>query len=563
MPAVSGQNAPLRPKTCGRLAGPKGPGTRVPSGSHISSGKRAFSLITTKCLANELIGYHSADWPGNGQSNEVQVDQRPSGGLELPPVAPVLMQSLRAVGYTTPAAVADLVDNSISANARRVAIRFTAAPEPLVAVVDDGDGMDESTLVSAMRFGSRDPRLPSTGIDLGRFGLGLKTASLSQCRRVTVASCSHGRLAVARWDLDECERRGSWWLEIPESSTVPPDVIGLLRSNGRGTAVVWQNLDRLAIDGISDPRHALDVSMESVGDHLAMVFHRFLAGEVGGAFDITINDRPLPRLDPFLEGHARGQSLHGESFMVDGHAVTVSPFVLPFPSRLKPGELDRAGGRESLKTGHGFYVYRGGRLVVPGGWFRIVPSDELIRLARVRVDVPVELDHLWKVDIRKTMAEPPAALRPELKRIVGAVTIRSRRVYSYKGTQQQNADRIPVWVRQDSRDGAASWKVNREHPAIAAMMKPGRSDLDLQQVLRLVEELLPVHDIHLHISNDLPVVETHTIENADLQALARRMVDVFADQPEVVKLLLDRLPLTDPFSRDPDYARQIADALRT
>jgi hypothetical protein len=99
-----------------------------------------------------------------------------------------------------------------------------------------------------------------------------------------------------------------------------------------------------------------------------------------------------------LEGHARGQSLHGESFMVEGHPVTVSPFVLPFPSRMKPGELDRAGGRESLKTGHGFYVYRGGRLVVPGGWFRIVPSDELIRLARVRVDIPVELDHLWRID---------------------------------------------------------------------------------------------------------------------------------------------------------------------
>src|SRR2546422_3108314 len=462
---------------------------------------------------------------GRSNSTRIRLDQLPLVGLELPPVAPMLMQSLRAVGYTTPAAVADLVDNSIAAAARQVAIRFTAAPEPLVAVVDDGEGMDETTLVAAMRFGSRDPRVASRGIDLGRFGLGLKTASLSQCRRLTVASRRNGLLAVAGWDLDECERRGTWWLSRPDASTVPADLSNLLSAQGHGTAVLWQNLDQLVARGGVDPRRGLEISMEDVANHLAMVFHRFLAGEVAGAFDITVNDRPLPRLDPFLEGHARGQTLHGESFMVEGHAVTVSPFVLPFPSRLKPGELDRAGGRESLKTGHGFYVYRGGRLVVPGGWFRIVPADELIRLARVRVDVPVELDHLWKVDIRKTMAEPPAALRPELKRIVGTVTIRSRRVYAYKGTQQQDADRIPLWARQDARDGAAAWRVNRAHPVVAAMTRPGQPDPDIDQLLRLLEELLPIHDIHLHISNDLPVAESPGIDSNELEALARRMLE--------------------------------------
>jgi hypothetical protein len=198
------------------------------------------------------------------------LDQRPSLGIELPPVAPVLMQSLRAVGYTAPAAVADLVDNSIAAAARHVAIRFTAAPEPLVAVVDDGEGMDETTLVAAMRFGSRDPRVASTGIDLGRFGLGLKTASLSQCRRLTVASRRDGTLAVAAWDLDECERRRTWWLERPDASTVPTDVLDLLSPHDHGTAVVWQKLDRLSATGAADLRHALDISMDDVANHLAM-----------------------------------------------------------------------------------------------------------------------------------------------------------------------------------------------------------------------------------------------------------------------------------------------------
>ena len=487
---------------------------------------------------------------------------RGSNGVELPPLASMLMQSLRAVGYTAPAAVADLVDNSVAAAARNVAIRFATAPEPLVAVIDDGVGMDETTLVAAMRFGSRDPRVASIGPDLGRFGLGLKTASLSQCRKLTVASRRSGVLTVAAWDLDECDRRGTWWLSRPDPSTIPSDVMELLNARSSGTAVLWQDLDRLAPSGGSNQRRELEIAMDEVADHLAMVFHRFLAGEVAGTFDITVNDRSLPRLDPFLAGHARGQALHGESFLIEGREVTVSPFVLPFPSRLKPGELDRAGGRESLKTGHGFYVYRGGRLVVPGGWFRIVPSDDLIRLARVRVDVPVELDHLWKVDIRKTIAEPPLALRPELKRIVGAVTLRSRRVYTYKGTQQQDADRIPLWIRQDARDGAAAWRVNRDHPVVTAMSAHDRSEVGVEQMLRLLETLLPVHDIHLHLSNDLPVAETPELDGSALEALALRMVGAFRDQPDAVQLLLDRLPMTDPFSRDPQRARRIADGLR-
>lgn len=482
-----------------------------------------------------------------------------SSGIELPPVAPLLMQSLRAVGYSIQAAMADLIDNSIAANAKNIEIYFDATDAQYFATVDDGRGMDEATLVASMRFGSCDPREARTGTDLGRFGLGLKTASLSQCRRFTVASLRHGNLSLARWDLDECERRGTWWLERPGAAEVPPDILDRLASRKHGTAVIWERLDRLAAAG-GDVARALDRLMDEAADNLALTFHRFLSGEIMGPFSIMLNSRPLPHLDPFLAGHARGQMLHVEAFSIEGHAVSVSPFVLPFPSRLKPGELDRAGGREALKTGHGFYVYRGGRLVVPGGWFRIVPADELARLARVRVDVPVALDHIWKVDIRKTTAEPPPALRPHLRRIVGDVTARSRKVYTHKGTPRHEG-RVPLWRRHDGRDGAASWMANREHPAIAALIMGHRSDGDIERLLKLLEASLPAHDIHLHISNDLPVAEVEVPTFEELLALAERMVAAFADQPNIVRSLLTRLPLTDPFDRDPDTARRIAERL--
>lgn len=468
--------------------------------------------------------------------------------MELPPLASMLMQSLRSVGYNTSAALADLVDNSVAAGARRVRISLSMLPEPMAALVDDGAGMDEATLIAAMRYGSRDPRESRSGSDLGRFGLGLKTASLSQCRRLTVVSLRDGMLEAARWDLDECDRRQAWWLEQPSSGDLPQEPVSMLREQGRGTAVIWEKLDRTDAAG----EHAfLDAA-----DHLALVFHRYLAGEFSAPLSISLNERALELIDPFLEGHSRGQALHGDVFTIDGHAVRVSPFVLPFPSRLKARDLERAGGRESLRSRHGFYIYRGGRLVVSGGWFRIVPGDDLIRLARIRIDVPVELDHLWKVDIRKAIAEPPPALRQHLRRIVGNVADRSRRVFTHKGIPADDGRRVALWQRVELRESGAAWRINRDHPAIR-MMLSGYGGSEAAAGLKLLEEHLPIHDIHIHTANDQPVADPPAFDEAELEALARRLKSAFGGQPEQAARMIESLPSAEPYCRDPDAARRV------
>lgn len=491
--------------------------------------------------------------------SELSEEQSPDG-LEVAPVAAQLMQSLRSIGYTTQAAIADIVDNSIGANAERIEIDFAHTPHAFVSILDDGWGMSRDELLKAMRYGSRDPREKRPSGDLGRFGLGLKTASLSQCRRLTVATLQNDELSVAVWDVDECERRGSWWLLTPDSSAVSDELIQALRSRGHGTAVVWENLDRLLGNSSVAARRALDDTMSAASDHLALVFHRFLNGSLATRLSIRVNGRDLPAFDPFLEGHQRGQALHAETFSVDGHIVTVSPFVLPFPSKLRAADLEKSGGRERLKVGHGFYIYRGGRLVVPGGWFRIVPADDLVRLARIRVDVPVELDHIWKVDVRKATAEPPAALRDHLKRIVGQAATRSRRVYTHKGTPARDPLHVPVWQRRDLRDGLATWTLNREHPLVAAAVRDGASAATVRTLLDMTERLLPVHDIHIHLTNDLPVDDSGNIE--DLETVALQLLSVFDDDEVTRSKLLDTLHLTEPFSCDPERARQIAEGLR-
>jgi hypothetical protein len=376
---------------------------------------------------------------------------------------------------------------------------------------------------------------------------------------VTVASLRDDELSVAVWDVDECERRGCWWLLTPDSSAVSDDLIGMLRAAGHGTAVIWENLDRLLGNGTATARRALDETMATTADHLALTFHRFLDGSLGRRVSMKVNGRPLPTFDPFLEGHQRGQALHAETFSIETHIVSVSPFVLPYPSKLKAVDLEKSGGRERLKVGHGFYIYRGGRLVVPGGWFRIVPADDLVRLARIRVDVPIELDHIWKVDVRKATAEPPPALRDHLKRIVGHAASRSRRVYTHKGIPARDGSHVPVWQRQDLRDGLATWTLNREHPLVAAALREGATAATMRTLLDLTERLLPIHDIHIHLTNDLPVEERGGVD--DLEALAVVFLEAFDDDRETRSRLLATLHLIEPFSREPELARQIAERL--
>lgn len=179
------------------------------------------------------------------------------------PRASALIESLRAFGYTLPAAVADLVDNSISARAHTVSITaHWAGPDSWIAVVDDGQGMTEAELIEAMRAGSQSPREARRRDDLGRFGLGLKTASFSQARELTVRTRRDNATAERRWDLDVVAESGEWRLlrEIDEQSRrlLPVDAMEM------GTGVLWRRMDRVVGDSAVDDAKARDRFLHSV-----------------------------------------------------------------------------------------------------------------------------------------------------------------------------------------------------------------------------------------------------------------------------------------------------------
>ena len=102
-----------------------------------------------------------------------------------------MLESLRGLGYSTGAALADIIDNSVSAGASEVRLDFAwDGPNSRITVLDDGRGMDDAELESAMRLGDKNPLDARLAHDLGRFGMGLPNSSISQASRVGTSMSS-------------------------------------------------------------------------------------------------------------------------------------------------------------------------------------------------------------------------------------------------------------------------------------------------------------------------------------------------------------------------------------
>lgn len=348
------------------------------------------------------------------------------------------MTSLRDIGYDLPSAVADLVDNSIDAGATTVSIAICRKGESsFIRISDDGRGMTERALDEAMRYGSR---RTYGSRELGKFGLGLKTASLSQCRCLTVAtkSTSGGRIRIRRWDLDHVRERDAWELERVLPSECPRYLIEPLRGS-TGTVVVWEKLDRILAYTWPEGEHALkalEAMGNSVAEHLSMVFHRFLSREVatGRRLKILFNGEPLEPWDPYARHERETRRLPEQRLRIEHngkpHLVVVRPHVLPSQVQFSSVESHAAAaGPRKWNRQQGFYIYRSDRLIQSGGWNRLRTMDEHSKLARIAVDVPAELEDLFQINVAKMRVVVPDDLRPQLRALAGGVVVAAQEAY--------------------------------------------------------------------------------------------------------------------------------------
>jgi hypothetical protein len=473
--------------------------------------------------------------------------------LEVLPDPISLIESMRAIGYTPETALADLIDNSISANASKVRIEYDASKEPFVVILDDGHGMSPAELTNAMRHGSRNPVETRSSQDLGRFGLGLKTASLSQCRKLTVIS-KQGKSVHARcWDLDFVQSENRWVVVVPsvrECKKLP--LYDALMGQESGTLVVWQSLDRL-LSGSLNPSAEMITRMSVLHSHLSFVFHRYTRKE--GSFPavaIFVNGVRLKSLDPFLKDNSFTQPLDGQEIRIEREVIRIQPYVLPHMNHLTSDQIDVAGGKEGLRSNQGFYVYRNRRLVIWGTWFRLVPKEEFFKLTRVQVDIPNTLDHLWALDIKKSAAYPPDIIRNRLRDLIPHFANTSRTTITYPGRKQkQKAGFEPLWERIEPSHGTFRYQVNLEHPVIRNFSGNLDSPTQkaLQHILELITVALPFESIYSDMCSDKRHGDSGN-QFSEMVALATKI-------KEVTGLSIDVVISLDPIGRFPQYHEEI------
>lgn len=474
--------------------------------------------------------------------------------IYVPPDARSMMESTRALGYSLESAMADLLDNSITADAKLIDIQFRPFDNPYLYILDDGNGMLPDEITQAMKYGSQNPNIIRETKDLGRFGLGLKTASLSQCRRLTVLSKKDGILSARCWDLDTIDDWNLIGLDEREREELPG--YSELMNFKHGTLVVWQKLDRL-LEGISASETLLGQKMKDVREHISLVFHRYLTGESGLAkIIVSMNKIPVEPSDPFLIGKSE-QIMDTEPIYIDKQKITVTPYILPHVSRLKVNELEKLGGEEGLRRKQGFYVYRNKRLLVWGTWFRLLRKDDMYKLARVKIDIPNSLDKQWTLDIKKSTAVPPEVIRKSLNTIVRTIADGSKRTYTFRGRKETSEGIDHIWDRLKTRDGI-KYIINRDHPSVKSienMLKKDEKHL-LEQVLKLVEIGLPLNALYVDLTGDEQFASDSFSDN-EIYEQASQIISSAVGNKQMLEDLFRLLDKTEPFSLAPKVLEKL------
>lgn len=479
----------------------------------------------------------------------------------LPPYAPILMESTRAVGYSLETAVADIIDNSIAASASRSEIFFFPLGEAYIAVLDNGTGMNEDELNTAMQYGSKDPVDRRGTADLGRFGLGLKTASLSQCRCLSVISKQGETLIGRRWDLDHVANACDWSLLLLDQDEIQtvPEIQHLLEKDS-GTLVVWQNLDRLQAGEVQFEQ-TFGRKMDVVRDHLALVYHRYLSGEAGiKKLRIEINGERILPADPFLKDKST-RPMDDEVIIIRGEKVLVRPYILPHISRMTSDEIGLLGGKEGLRRYQGFYVYRNKRLLVWGTWFRMMRQGDMSKLARIQVDLSNALDDLWALDIKKSSALPPAEVRENLRSIIDRIAEKSRRTWTFRGKKEISDTTVHVWNRLKSPSGGIYYEINREHPLVQQLTGCHESlKKPLLALLQQIEKSIPLNQLYVDLNNDEKVDNDQEQDPAAVGEALRALLEMGGEKEGKLSLL-ETMAGIEPFSLYPDVCYEIREEI--
>jgi hypothetical protein len=478
------------------------------------------------------------------------------------PEAASMIETFRSIGYTVESAIADIVDNSISAGAKNIWIDYLwQGRDTVLVITDDGKGMNNKELIHAMRPGCFSAKEIRPAKDLGRFGLGLKTASFSQCRKFCVYSKKmSGKPTYWAWDLDYVTKNNQWDLikYIPDCSSL----LERTKSLASGTAVIWWDIDRLTqiSQRSEDAKGSFLRTMDIVKAHLGMVFHRFISNGI----TIFLQQRSIAIWNPIMVGVAGLQPRPTSTF--ENGKIIIRGYILPHRSKLTPIEYELGKGPKNSWTAHqGFYVYRNERLLVAGDWLGLFKREVHYDLCRICIDLSSEFDSEWQIDIKKAVARPPIVYRNQIESIAKEARAKAVEVYRHRGKILKRIhakdEYHPFW-QEIRREAKRFYKINRAHPLVKdAFDNAGTSALKFEKLLKFIEETVPVPLIMVRENENVDDIQQgQPFEAETSKVLIQAINDIYK------RFILDglsdkeakaRLVNIEPFDSYPEFIERL------
>ena len=431
------------------------------------------------------------------------------------------LATLARMGYSFNAAIADILDNSVSAGASLIDIRLVSFGDLYrLTILDNGSGMSSADLMGNMVIGCKDPGSEREVNDLGRFGAGLKTASFSQARVLTVFSWAEkSKIAGARWDTDLVKKRNKWCLLELSDGEVSEEMESLgMPDSASGTLVCWDGIHSLED---SEDRHALErVSAALVSDlqsYIALHFHRFISPKL----TIKINGVALQPIDPFMSnvpGYIEGQQ---EVIRSKKGPITIKAHNLPRPSSLDAHLLALHGGAKKITEGQGIYLYRNKRLISGGGWHGVAARTELNNLARIQIDINSKMDEEWQTDVKKSRLSIPLKVKQVLKRISPVPIKRSRGAHKYAGKLEEASALWMVCTNEREGSESVSYIADLSNQKIADLLSVLESD-QRTKLIKYLTDLsaeLPVKHIYHAVGSNPRSVQREEDVDREIAAL--------------------------------------------
>lgn len=420
---------------------------------------------------------------------------------ELMPNAKMLLSSLRSVGYTEETAIADVVDNSISSGANTIQLYFDWDDQTIL-IADNGKGMQKRELLDSMKIGSSDPGVTRSASDLGRFGMGMKTASFSLGKQLLVITKQKDEINNAEWNLEYVENEDKWEILIHSDEKIDTYIKSKtdkieFQNWDEGTLISLSMLDKLIDENnMQKSKVKFYKTVEKVKKHLAMIFHRFIEED---NLQIYVNKNLLEAWNPFIRQNPATMELACEELFDGKTIVSIEPYILPHKTKFEDEEaFKKAGGAKDWLAHQGFYVYRNRRLIVYGTWFGKFKKEPAYNLARIKLDMSSESDFEWGIDIKKSKATLPVSIEESVIQIAYLAIEKSVAVYNSRGVYNRrntgnNTSLKYVWEQRKNSSGNYMFYLNKKHPMLIKLMQELSEETkkELKTYLSLIENYSP------------------------------------------------------------------------